>query len=208
MDGKELAKVLKFVFVASGVPKSSFFARWSVFAYPFWQSPGKQQVGFKVMAYRGTSSSNERIAKMCLDHGLTCLTAGLGVGTSGLGSIGSGLETAGGKFGGLKSAFGVDIGAVQLTTVLESKSSSPLDVSNAIINSGRTLLYAIVRVDQSGSGYTLHFRHDNRPNSYTEWGVTHIDRLEDSSVMYSVYPTGLVLRGAKIVGNYKTGKKA
>lgn len=207
MGSDELIKVLKFIFRANGVKKSSIFARWSVFACPFWGDSTGRKVGFKVMAYRGVDSSKTRVAKMVANHALNCFVSGVGAGATGLGAVGSGVSTAGGKWGGLKDAFNVDIGAVQLSTVLEG-SNDPNKIANAIIASGKMLLFGIVRVDKSPQGWTLYFRADTRPNGYTEWGVNNISHIEDNSTRYNVYPNGLVMQNARIIGNYKTGKKA
>lgn len=206
MDADQLVEALKFIGHAGGLKKSSFFFRWSIFAYPFWQKGNK--TGFYVYFYKGVDSHAVRATKMVFNHALTCTTAGLGVGTSGLGALGSNISSVG-KFGGIKNAFGVDIGAVQLATVLGSGKSSPKQIASAIIASGKLLMYAVVRVDKISSGRVMiYFRGANRPNSYTEWGVSHIESLEDSSTMFSVHPNGLTMRNSTIIGNWKTGKKA
>lgn len=208
MDAKDLIKILTFIAKASGVRSSSIFFRWSVFAYPFWRDRGNSQVGFKVMYYRGVDSSRTRATKMLLNHALTIVTSAIGSGTSGLAELGDTI-TGLGNYGGLRDAFGVDIGAVQLAEVLESSSASPEQTASAIISSGKLLKYAIVRIDKAASGgLRLHFRADNRPNSYTEWGVTNIHQLESSSTQFMVYPNGLITRGASPVGNWKTGRTA
>ena len=212
MNADDISKVLNFIFVASGVPKSNLAFKWSVFAYPFWRNTAGTEVGFKVMVYKGVDSSRTRVAKMCLNHGINCLTGAFGANLTGVGAVGSGVATAGGKFGGLKDAFGVDIGAVQLATVLESGDASPRDIGNAIIASGKMLQYAIIRVDKMSNGYRIHYRGDKQPNSYTEWGVTYIKTINTNSTQYTVWPNGVVFKGAsstqEIIGNFKTGKYA
>ena len=51
--GEELQKVFEFIFRAFGTKKSSFLARWSVFANPIEGASGRGWAGFRVMAYQG-----------------------------------------------------------------------------------------------------------------------------------------------------------
>ncbi|MGK0361390.1 MAG: hypothetical protein ACI9U2_003708 [Bradymonadia bacterium] len=202
MTPDELMRLFKFIYKAKGI-KNSVFARWSVFACPFWQNAQGTQVGFKLLAYRGVDSSKMRVAKMACAHLVNCGVSALGAGATGLGAVGSGVGTVSGKFGGIKPAFGVDIGAIQLATVIEGH-PTPNDMISAIINSGKLLQYAVVRVDKSSCGHTIYFRCDVRPNSYTEWGINNIGSLQDSSTRFSVFKNGIVFQGTTALGNYKT----
>lgn len=152
----DIIQFLKFVARSEGMRKSNIITgRWGMYAYPAWTGPGGQ-MGFKGYAYRGVAGSKERVAKAICSHALTCLVAGVGAGASGLGELGSSLEGVG-KFGALKDAFGVDIGAIQLSEVLKNPKRAT-DIANAIISSGRLAARFIVRVDKTAYGFKIYLR--------------------------------------------------
>ena len=152
----DIVQFLKFVARSEGMKKSSMLTgRWGMYAYPAWTGSGGQ-IGFKGYAYRGVAGSKERVAKALCAHALTCLVAGVGAGASGLGELGSSVEGLG-KFGALKDAFGVDIGAIQLSEVLKNPKRAT-DIANAIVNSGRLAARFVVRVDKTAFGYQVYLR--------------------------------------------------
>lgn len=206
MDADGLIAVFKLIARSAGVKKSRFFSRWSVFAYPFWGDSSGKKVGFKVLYYMGVDSTRTRITKMVLGHALSVFVNGIGTTASGFGQLGPAMENTT-KFGNLKSAFDVDIGAIQLASVLES-SDDPSTISSAIILSGKLLRYAVVRVDESDAGWHIHIRSDTSPNSYTEWGVNNIDTIEENATRYTAFKNGWLVEGTTKLGDYKTGKLA
>jgi hypothetical protein len=112
----------------------------------------------------------------------------------------------------LKGSFGVDVGAIQLATVLKSK--KPRDIENAIISSGKLLQYAVVRIDKASSGYQIRCRFcGKRPNQISEWTINHIGRLNTDDWVwlqnYVVRPNGRVWnKKGQYLGNWKTQKFA
>lgn len=213
MRGEDLEKVFQFLFRAAGAKKSSIFARWSVFAIPISGANGPGWTGFKVMAYRGVDSMTTRYTKMALNHALSCLTAGVASGASGLGGLGDGLSGLK-KYGDLKDAFNVDVGAIQLASVLKSK--KPRDIENAIICSGKLLMTAVVRIDKaSGGGCHIRCRFvQPGDSSVLDWTLRNIGKFKqfDGTWLrkYTVWPNGIVLdnKQKKALGNWKTKKFA
>lgn len=205
MTTKQLIKLFKFICKLNGIKSSGFyFGRWSVFAYPIWSNAERGQVAFKVYAYLGVDSTKVRYAKMACAHAVTCLTAGVASGATGLGSVGAGLGDISGKYGGLSEAFNVDIGAVQLSHVLKHH-KRPEQVGAAIINSGKMLHRAIIRVDAKSFGWQVYYR--NATDAWvSDFYTQNASKMDDSGISidrrYAVFPGGNVISNRGQGGNY------
>ena len=210
MDVEELIKCLKYIFVNCGVQKSSALSRWSLFAFPFWADIENKQVGFKVMAYRGVDSSLDRTMKALLAHGLNCFVSSVAAGASGLGSLAGGLNDISGKYGKLHGMGGVDVGGIQLSAALADSSSSENTMANAILASGKLLMYAIVRVDKVAGGHRIRLRicRDYRGNvdaKDADWSAAHIAQFHEMGDIreFTAWVNGIVFQGQSPIGNYR-----
>ena len=209
MNSDQFIQCFRYILTNSGIPPSSTFARWSLLAYPFWSDTAKQQVGFKVMAYRGVNSRYERVMKSILAHGLNCFVSGLATGATGLGSVAGGLNDISGKFGKLTKTPKFDVGAVQLATALEDPNASEQTIANAILASGKLLMYVIARVDKVPGGYRIRLRicRDFRGGvsmQDADWSSARIAQFHEMGDIreFTAWANGIVFDGRRPIGNY------
>jgi hypothetical protein len=147
--------------------------------------------------------------KSILAHGLNCFVSGLATGATGLGSVAGGLNDISGKFGKLTKTPKFDVGAVQLATALEDPNASEQTIANAILASGKLLMYVIARVDKVQGGYRIRLRvcRDFRGGvsmQDADWSSARIAQFHEMGDIreFTAWVNGIVFDGRRPIGNY------
>ena len=188
---------------------------WKFFAYPFYND--RVSIGMKAMLYTSIAGDHSRVAKMTWDHLTNCVVSGMGAPTSGLAAVGSGAVTVAGKFGGIRPAFGVNMGSVGAAQAIKTakKGNDPSvrasQIAASIINSGHLRQYFVARIDRLGAPgphlkYDIWLMSANEPNARTDYQETTIsqgNRTNDNLRRYRVSMDGSVHHAGQNIGNLR-----